>query len=323
MSANFKVYRATDYNNDYLFDLPPSSDTIIDSVDRKLARITSIPASANADTIISITGLNLLNISSVSIVDSSGNVILPGSYSIESDNLVLFTVPSVTSTDNFYIQVSSSSGVTTFGTPINIIANPVDKTYLHQEIFRYTGIEDTFEIRNITENTLTVIMIAGGGCGGESRSFGGFEYSGGGGGGGGAIVNVPVTILSDQTITLKVGGGGTTLGTDGGDSYIIIGSIFYAVSGGKAAIFDTGGSRGIGLQDGHDGINGSVQLPSGPVVLGGIGGQSFVGYGGGKKQPRLFPDVVGYGGGGKGMDNGSSTIGQGQDGIIILTYASA
>jgi hypothetical protein len=316
---SFKIYATTNlFEGDYLYDLLTSYST--NNPTGPKAIISNVPSSAVADTIIDIIGFNMLGVNSMSLINELDTSIIPCQYSIISDSLIKMTVPNLPNSGKYKVRVSSVGGIDTYINSIDLTANPVDMTYQHAQIFTYTGSEQTFEIKNITQNTLIVTMIAGGGAGGESRTIGGVQFSGGGGGGGGAIISVPVTVTSDQTITLYVGKGGKSLGVNGENSYITAGSI-YTVTGGKAAIYNSSGLKGEGLQDGTNGEEGRGQLPSGPAVFGGSGGQSFVGFGG--SSSRILPTVIGYGGGGKGADMGTSDVGVGQDGIIIISYTSS
>jgi hypothetical protein len=208
------------------------------------------------------------------------------------------------------LELEKEAAFYDFLTSYNFNVN--NANYQQVQFFKYSGKEETFELTNLTQNNILLTMVAGGGVGGESRTVGGIQMSGGGGGGGGSFVNVPISVVGPNvSIKLYIGAGGKTLGVNGESSYVVIGPTTYTVTGGKAAIYNTGGEGGTGLQNGTKGENGQAQLPSGPIVPGGEGGQSFLGN-----------NIIGYGAGGKGADVGSTEFGLGEDGIIMISYSN-
>ena len=317
---SFRVHNTTIFDGtdiyQYLYDSPPSP------------QIINFSDSASIGEQISIIGFNLLNVTTVSIKNDFNT--FPAVFSTISNSLIECIIPTVLVADSYYIQMSNLYGNTISNKAIFInvptpqAPPPKNLTYSHQRTFLYTGQEETIELKNISQGILTVTMVAGGGCGGDSHIQSNIQFSGGGGGGGGSVISVPVNIYSENIVfKLYVGKGGKFFGENGEDSYIIVEQTEYRVSGGTASILNTRGTKGTGIQNGTDGSDGNVSTPSAPDVLGGVGGNSFLGYGGGVKQARTISKINGFGGGGKGMDIGSSTIGTGQDGIIMISYATS
>lgn len=176
-------------------------------------------------------------------------------------------------------------------------------TKLH--VFTYTG---SIETLHLPEPTYVIAsMVGGGGAGGERKVVLGNYYSGGGGGAGGSVhsyvlgtgVGAPVS-----TLEIYVGGGGVLNTRDGEDSYVIADGVKYYVSGGLNASFNAAGGRGV---------DGSVQIPSGPVVYGGEGGKA--------SSMRVLNGAA-YGDGGNGSDPYVDNSESGQNGIVYLLVVS-
>ncbi len=190
--------------------------------------------------------------------------------------------------------------------------------------YYYTGQEVEVDLQDF--DTISISAVAGGGAGGSKTILLGTYYSGGGGGSGGSITNLPLTVNHslDDKIILYVGRGGRTAGEDGENTYIKINGVQYSMFAGKGSQNSTAGEGGYGNVTGQRGIDGSISLPSMPVIQGGAGADSFIGIGGGSvsvKQPRIYvPPIPTYGGGGKGMAIDSDTAEPGQDGIIYITF---
>jgi len=139
-----------------------------------------------------------------------------------------------------------------------------------------------------------VLVVAGGGCGGNGNNVG---YEAGGGGAGGVLYNSAYQITNASTITVTIGTGGTSK-TGAGNGNNGSNSVF----GSLTAIGGGGGSTGNGAgQSGGSGGGGAH-----PSTQGGAGtpGQGFAG----------FTPPGGSRGGGGGGAGGPGSFGVGGDG---------
>jgi hypothetical protein len=145
--------------------------------------------------------------------------------------------------------------------------------------------------------TATVSAVGGGG--------GGAANSGAAGGGGGAVVNFPVSVIPQQTLTITVGAGGT-INSNGMDTIINLGTLtidcgagssspdgITGGNGGSVNLSFTSVPGGVGGASGQLGSNGNVNF----FAYSGAGGGAAGSIGGGV---LLFTGGQGSGGNGGG-----------------------
>lgn len=176
---------------------------------------------------------------------------------------------------------------------------------------------------------VVVEVQAGGGGGGGSTLAG--RVSGGGGGGGYAKETILATSLgATETVTIGAGGAGsgTTTGSTGGTSSFgslvsATGGLGGEVSSGIAVPGGVGGAGSGGDVNllGRNGGQGTRSTPS----MTGVGGDSFLGFGGVSQiytasVNGLVGGLYGGGGSGSGNEDGSDQVGgSGAAGIVIVT----
>jgi hypothetical protein len=173
-----------------------------------------------------------------------------------------------------------------------------------------------------SENTtVDLLLVGGGGAGGQAGYGAGAGYGGGAGGGGGAgqvLLRYNVTLRANVTYPVVVGAGGAWvnwLNVPGGASSVA----------GVTAI--PGGTGGAGLNGaGAAGSAGASGGGSGSVWQTGLvmGGTGLAGYAGGRDVNRW--GTVGAGGGGAGCVGGSTNNclgGQGGCGVVMWGNASS
>lgn len=189
--------------------------------------------------------------------------------------------------------------------------------------------------------SITIESWGGGGAGG-GVSISGSKQAGGGGGGGGytKITNYAVTAGNSYSVTVGVGGAGTSgNGSSGGSSFF--GVNICKANGGNGGIANngTGGTGGSGTFSGGSGFKGAPDNAGGGGGSAGIsssgnnaystsGAIAITGGGqggdGGTSNPSVgenggFPGGGGGGarkGGGSGIKNG----GDGADGMVVISY---
>ena len=162
-------------------------------------------------------------------------------------------------------------------------------------IYRFTG-SGTITIG--TEGIVEALLVAGGGSGGGNSAA--FGTSGGGGGAGGHLY-IEKLFLGAATYTVTVGAGGSATGafqrgSNGSDSRILIGSVYYAVAQGGGA----GGNRngGSGTGGGSGGGAWSFNGSSSPRPLGAAGFTSQGNRGGDQLTTSMSGGACGGGGAG-------------------------
>lgn len=176
-------------------------------------------------------------------------------------------------------------------------------------------------------HTAFVTLIGGGGVGGHSHVNNGMLCAGGGGGGGSVILSYAISLnkTTDHTLRIQIGAGGTPNSPDGTATRVTIvypsGSYTLIANGGLGASGNTGGAGGTSkieldsVHAGHNGSNGQVILPSQGIASGGLGGSTYF------TVCHIDTQNGSYGTGGVGSDSGSSTVGNGSNGCVVVSYA--
>lgn len=175
-------------------------------------------------------------------------------------------------------------------------------------------------IYTVPEGVTAVVVEIWGAGGGGGRGNG---STGGGGGGGGGYSKILLDVTEDNTITVRVGIGGTAgnpNGSNGGESYITFNGTTYRAYGGIGGLGadsgGTGGAGGVGMTTNGD--NGSDGTTSGgrggdSPDGGGIGGSGGVNWTDGS-----IGGTPGAGGGG-GSYRANRVAGAGAGGHVRIT----
>ena len=155
------------------------------------------------------------------------------------------------------------------------------------------------------------VRLQGGGGGGGSGS------GGGSGGGGGAYAEAIVTVTGNVTVTVGAGGAAAQTGT----ASSFAGAVTVSAGGGSegaSAGGTTGGAGGTSTNADFS-VDGQVGASLAMIgTSGGLGGGSFMGYGGWMSASNGLAGT-GYGGGGAGS-TGNNTGGAGSAGIVIVEW---
>jgi len=278
---------------------------------------TTSVASANLDTsILNVdkggTGVGTLASGQLLFGNGTGNVLQTSNLRWDNTNKrlgigtsapenILHISDASTSNTKLTIQnsfVSSGSGSGSLPTEI-IVAGAISSNIGINErfiMFPYSGSGTTKDYTfTTTENLVCDILVVGGGGGGGQF--------GGGGGGGSIIFGSNISISTGNSVSIKVGNGGTGStnfnaginGINGNDTSIIINTIEYIAKGGGG-----GGSRD-GTNVGRNGNTGG----SGGGGSTGEGGQQYLG---GISNKNIYSNFISFGNnGGKGKTdiNGS------------------
>ena len=169
------------------------------------------------------------------------------------------------------------------------------------------------------------ITVKGGGAGGAGGDSGSPINGGGGGGEGGTTIGYEY-MSAGYTATVTIGAGGTggaasTVGTNGGNSSVVVNGNTY-----------TGGGGYVGTTSLHGGVGGTGTIPGAPgASIGAEGSLSAAlgGNGGGNGgAPAYFnqtsPDGINGGGGAGGSSRSGYTKGSaGGDGFVWFEYFAA
>jgi len=196
--------------------------------------------------------------------------------------------------------------------PLTIMRNDLEVTFTSSDqytmadgseiyVFKYISNDGSnqsqYDLSINMSGTMDILMVGGGGGGGYGR--------GGGGGGAGGLVFYPGLDLSTlNTITLKVGNGGTATngsGNNGADSEIIFNSQTIAAKGGGDSGDETNGKdggSGGGIRHYPDKPGGSSNQATGVTNV-------WVGYGNnGGTYINAMSGSGGSGAGAPGVDSG-------------------
>lgn len=218
-----------------------------------------------------------------------------------------------------------------------------DKGLVGVEVFTSSG---TYT-KDASLRMIRVIVIGGGGGGGGADGQGASNASAGsGGGGGGACIKVIDNASVGATETVTIGAAGTAGASTGGNGGSGGTSSFGAhcsASGGGGGTGDSAGTGSINARNGGTaggvGSSGDLNLAGGnggwglrigseSTGVGGIGGNSALGYGGGGIAGRAGSGTdpgsagsgygAGGGGGATGGTSGNAAGGAGTAGIVII-----
>lgn len=228
--------------------------------------------------------------------------------------------------------INPLTGITIFNYPISAPNVPLSGQNVYTQLTGAPpGDTGTFYI---PENVISmdVILVGGGGGGGVAYGTGANNSAAGGGGGGSGrflITNIPsagTISLAGVTGIYKIGQGGqNNPATNGGETYIEIGSRYYSVRGGDQGYAGTNLGQGGGGGNGGSG-GGAAWVGNGLPATPGIGQSlegSYDGFPGGVSDHDVQSGAGGYspfgyfnnysistlGGGGGGFGGGWSYVG--------------
>ena len=227
-----------------------------------------------------------------------------GAYSVSTDGGASYTN---------YIATSSSSGGSGLGITYSGSAGVIPSA---KYSFGDAGY-DAFIFTPISNTPTAYLLVGGGGGGGNNAA--------GGGGGGGILANsITLEAVTNYTISVGLGGAGSTSGSipgqNGGSTSLVGSSISLAALGGGGGASGSGAGGSGGSGGGASASGGAVGLGTagqgadggGNVLLGGSGGggNNRGGSGGAGSSYAITGSSIYYGGGGGGSAfPGSSSSG--------------
>ncbi len=266
----------------------------------------------------------LLNPTAAVVIDGE-NTNNPGAYNQNAANLIVL--------GEIYTGTSSSGSLTVRNTldngsgDMSIAGNLTVANILQLTTIITSGTNLTY---TAPANGFLDLCLVGGGGGGEGNN--GYAYTGGGGGG--AVIFVTIPVLSGQTFTYTVGGGGAPGSNGGATSFGLFtanggagaspgsSDAGYGGAGGSCVTpFGTisGGSGGAGVLDGNGGNGGNGSIGAFGIGGGGGGGGAFTsggdvtsGSGGSNLQSGGLGVTTSSSSGG----GGGGSLGSGSNGII-------
>ena len=280
--------------------------------------------SGNAAGAITITGIGQINFDTV----NNGGLI--GSFSQTSGDIFGFsTVGTILLSVNTssYEVLTKNNTLDNGSGNMSVAGNLTVANILQLTTIITSGTNLTY---TAPANGFLDLCLVGGGGGGEGNN--GYAYTGGGGGG--AVIFVTIPVLSGQTFTYTVGGGGAPGSNGGATSFGLFtanggagaspgsSDAGYGGAGGSCVTpFGTinGGSGGAGVLDGNGGNGGNGSIGAFGIGGGGGGGGAFTsggdvtsGSGGSNLQSGGLGVTTSSSSGG----GGGGSLGSGSNGII-------